>query len=128
MVISNCIVVLMVISLIRNNVRNSLWGKNPAGENPHGEYLCSFSVKLTAEKTANLFSEFIFGFKKMFKQNKLFFLLFSIHRGIFPHGPNTLWGSTPMGYVKLLKSHEKHLKAHNKKKHSLSLINGKERF
>ena len=79
-------------------------GKNPAGENPHGEYLCSLSVKITAENTANLFSEFIFESKNMFKQNKLFFfLIFSIHRGIFPHGENTLRGFTPMGYVKLLK-------------------------
>ena len=48
-------------------------GKNPAGENPHGEYLCSLSVKITAENTANLFSEFIFEFKDTFKQNRLFF-------------------------------------------------------
>ena len=47
--------------------------KNPAGENPHGEYLCSLSVKITAENTANLFSEFIFEFKNTIKQNKLFF-------------------------------------------------------
>ena len=43
-------------------------GKNPAGENLHGEYLCSLSVKVTAKNTANLFSDFIFEFKNMFKK------------------------------------------------------------
>ena len=47
-------------------------GKNPVGENPHGEYLCSLSVKITAENTAHLFSDLIFEFKNMFKQNKFF--------------------------------------------------------
>ena len=66
----------------------------PAGEKPHGEYLCSLSVKITAENTANLFSEFIFEFKNMFKQNKFFFFLqFSIHRGIF-----SPLGKYPMGF------------------------------
>ena len=72
--------------------RNSLWGKNPAGENPHGEYLCLLSVKITAENTANLFSEFIFELKNMFKQNNIC-LLFSIHRLIF-----SPWGKYPTGF------------------------------
>ena len=50
--------------------------KNPAGENPHGEYLCSLSVKMTAENTADLFSDFIFEFKNFFKQNKIFYTIF----------------------------------------------------
>ena len=61
-------------------------GKNPAGENPYGEYLCSLSVKITAENTANLFSEFIFEFKNMFKQNKFFFTFFYLPRDFFPMG------------------------------------------
>ena len=78
-------------------------GKNPVGENPHWEYLCSLSVKITAENTANLFSEFIFEFKNVFKQNKLFFNNCLFAAGFFPHGENTLWGFTPMGYIKLVK-------------------------
>ena len=73
------------------------------GEKPHGEYLCSLSVKITAENTANLFSEFIFEFKNMLKQNKFFFYNFLFTAGFFPHWENTLWGFTPMRYVKLLK-------------------------
>ena len=73
-------------------------------ENPHGEYLCSLSIKITAENTANLFLDFIFEFKNMLKQNKFFFLYnFLVAAGFFLHGENTLWGFTPMGYVKLLK-------------------------
>ena len=80
-------------------------GKNPAGENPHGDYLCLLRVKITAENTANLFLDFIFEFKNMFKQNKFFYILYNflVAAGFFPHGENTLWGFTPMGYVKLLK-------------------------
>ena len=78
-------------------------GKKPAGENPHGEYLCSLGVKITAENTANLFSDFIFEFKSMFKENKFFLYNFLVAAGFFPHGENTLWGFTPRGYVKLLK-------------------------
>ena len=69
--------------------------KNTAGENPHGEYLCSLSVKITAENTANLFSEFIFEFKNTIKQNKLFFFNFFLFAaGFFPHGENTPWAFT----------------------------------
>ena len=62
-------------------------GQYPAGEKPHGEYLCSLSVKITAENTANLFSEFIFEFKNMFKQNNFFFFtIFYSPRDFFPIG------------------------------------------
>ena len=78
-------------------------GKNSAGESPHGEYLCTLRVKITAENTANLFSDFIFEFKNMLKKKSYFLYNFLVAAGFFLHGKITLWGFTPMGYVKLLK-------------------------
>ena len=65
-------------------------GKNPAGKKSHGEYLCSLSVNITAETTANLFSEFIFEFKKEFNKSKL-------NARVFTYGRNSLLGKNPAG-------------------------------
>ena len=63
------------------------------GENPRGEYLCSLSVKITAENTANLFSGLYLNSRICSNKISCFFLLFSIHRGIF-----FPWGKYPMGF------------------------------
>ena len=63
------------------------------GENPRGEYLCSLSVKITAENTANLFSGLYLNSRICSNKISFFFLLFSIHRGIF-----SPWGKYPMGF------------------------------
>ena len=63
------------------------------GENPRGEYLCSLSVKITAENTANLFSGLYLNSRICSNKISCFFLLFSIHRGIF-----SPWGKYPMGF------------------------------
>ena len=79
-------------------------GKKSCGRKSPWEYLCSLSVKLTAENTANLFSGLYLNSRIC--SNKIscfFFYYFLFTAGFFPHGENTLWGFTPMGYVKLLK-------------------------
>ena len=73
------------------------------GENPRGEYLCSLSVKITAENTANLFSGLYLNSRICSNKISCCFYYFLFTVGFFPHGENTLWGFTPMGYVKLLK-------------------------
>ena len=66
-------------------------GKNPAGENPRGEYLCSLcslSVKITAENTANLFLGLYLNSRIC--SNKIscffFFTIFYSPRDFFPMG------------------------------------------
>ena len=135
----------MVISLIRNNVRSRIQDILPIGEIPYGEKSCGrkspwgifmfimfIKCKNNCWKYSKPVFRFIFEFKNMFKQNKLFFFFyyFLFTAGFFPHGENTLWGFTPMGYVKLLKITRKTFKSTylEETQSSLSLINGKERF
>ena len=59
-------------------------GKNPAGENPHGEYLCSLSVKKLLKIQQTCFQTLYFNSRIC--QNKISFLYnFLVAAGFFLH-------------------------------------------